>query len=78
MSKQRETRERVLELIEALGVGDAIPSERQLGVDLSVSRLTVRAESGSGRVPFEADGEFAGEAPVELSIAAKKLRVIVA
>ncbi len=43
VSKQRETRERVLELIEALGVGDAIPSERQLGVDLGVSRLTVRA-----------------------------------
>ena len=43
MSKQRETRERVLELIDELGVGDAIPSERQLGVDLSVSRLTVRA-----------------------------------
>ena len=43
MTKQRETRERVLELIEALGVGDAIPSERQLGVDLGVSRLTVRA-----------------------------------
>jgi GntR family transcriptional regulator len=33
----------VLELIESLAVGDAIPSERQLGVDLSVSRLTVRA-----------------------------------
>ena len=43
MSKQRETRERVLELIESLGVGDAIPSERQLGLDLGVSRLTVRA-----------------------------------
>ena len=43
MSKQRETRERVLELIESLGAGDAIPSERQLGVDLGVSRLTVRA-----------------------------------
>ena len=43
MSKQRETRERVLELIESLSVGDAIPSERQLGLDLSVSRLTVRA-----------------------------------
>jgi GntR family transcriptional regulator len=42
VSKQRETRERVLELIDELGVGDAIPSERQLGVDLSVSRLTVR------------------------------------
>jgi GntR family transcriptional regulator len=43
VSKQRETRERVLELIEALQTGDAIPSERQLGVDLGVSRLTVRA-----------------------------------
>jgi GntR family transcriptional regulator len=43
VTKQRETRERVLELIESLAVGDAIPSERQLGVDLSVSRLTVRA-----------------------------------
>ena len=43
MTKQRETRERVLELIEALTAGDAIPSERQLGSDLGVSRLTVRA-----------------------------------
>jgi GntR family transcriptional regulator len=43
VSKQRETRERVLELIESLGVGDSIPSERQLGIDLGVSRLTVRA-----------------------------------
>ena len=43
MSKQRETRERVLELIEGLATGDSIPSERQLGVDLGVSRLTVRA-----------------------------------
>jgi len=43
LTKQRETRERVLELIEPLNVGDAIPSERQLGIDLGVSRLTVRA-----------------------------------
>jgi GntR family transcriptional regulator len=43
VSKQRETRERVLEQIESLGVGDAIPSERQLGIDFGVSRLTVRA-----------------------------------
>ena len=43
MTKQRETRERVLELIEGLSVGDAIPSERQLTVELGVSRLTVRA-----------------------------------
>ncbi|HEY2328102.1 MAG TPA: GntR family transcriptional regulator [Gaiellaceae bacterium] len=43
MTKQRETRERVLELTEALSPGDAIPSERQLSVDFAVSRLTVRA-----------------------------------
>jgi GntR family transcriptional regulator len=43
MTKQRETRDRVLELIESLDVGAAIPSERQLSVDLQVSRLTVRA-----------------------------------
>jgi GntR family transcriptional regulator len=43
MTKQRETRERVLDLIESLEVGDAIPSERQLAGNLGVSRLTVRA-----------------------------------
>jgi GntR family transcriptional regulator len=43
MTKQRETRDRVLDLIERLGVGEAIPSERQLSADLGVSRLTVRA-----------------------------------
>jgi GntR family transcriptional regulator len=43
MTKQRETQQRVLELIEGLGMGDAIPSERQLSADLGVSRLTVRA-----------------------------------
>jgi len=43
LTKQRETRESVLELIESIAVGAAIPSERQLGVDLGVSRLTVRA-----------------------------------
>jgi GntR family transcriptional regulator len=43
MTKQRETREHVLELVETLEVGAAIPSERQLSVDFGVSRLTVRA-----------------------------------
>jgi GntR family transcriptional regulator len=42
-TKQSQTRDRVFDLIETLGVGQAIPSERQLSVDLGVSRLTVRA-----------------------------------
>jgi GntR family transcriptional regulator len=43
VTKQRETRDRVFDLIERLGVGEPIPSERQLSADLGVSRLTVRA-----------------------------------
>ncbi len=43
MSKQEETRDRVLDLIESLQVGEPIPAERQLAVDLGVSRLTLRA-----------------------------------
>jgi len=43
VTKQRHTREQVLDQIERLKVGDAIPSERQLSADLGVSRLTVRA-----------------------------------
>jgi GntR family transcriptional regulator len=43
VTKQAETRDRVLDLIEQLGVGESIPSERQLSADLGVSRLTVRA-----------------------------------
>jgi GntR family transcriptional regulator len=43
VTKQSETRGRVLDLIERLEVGEAIPSERQLSADLGVSRLTVRA-----------------------------------
>jgi len=41
--KQSEARARVLDLIEQLAVGEAIPSERQLSLDIGVSRLTVRA-----------------------------------
>src|SRR3954469_9404617 len=43
MTKQSETRDQVRDLIDGLVVGDAIPSERQLTVDLGVSRLPVRA-----------------------------------
>ena len=43
MTKQSQTRDRVVDLIDGLAVGEAIPSERQLSVDLGVSRLTVRA-----------------------------------
>src|SRR5947207_4147775 len=43
MTKQSAARQQVLELIERLDVGKAIPSERQLSSDLGVSRLTVRA-----------------------------------
>jgi GntR family transcriptional regulator len=43
VTKQSDTRERVLELVEQLGVGEAIPSERQLSVEFGVSRLTLRA-----------------------------------
>jgi GntR family transcriptional regulator len=42
-TKQSVTRERVVDLIEDLGVGEAIPSERQLSAALGVSRLTLRA-----------------------------------
>src|SRR5207237_3307878 len=43
VTKQSTARLQVLDLIERLGVGTAIPSERQLSADLGVSRLTVRA-----------------------------------
>src|SRR5436305_13505479 len=43
VTKQSVPRQQVLDLIKRLGVGNAIPSERQLSVDLGVSRLTVRA-----------------------------------
>ena len=43
VTKQSHTRQQVLDLIESLGIGTAIPSERQLSADLGVSRLTLRA-----------------------------------
>jgi GntR family transcriptional regulator len=42
-TKQSQTRDRVVDLIEQLAIGESIPSERQLSSDLGVSRLTVRA-----------------------------------
>jgi GntR family transcriptional regulator len=43
MTKQSATRDLVLDLIEPMEVGAAIPSERQLSAELGVSRLTLRA-----------------------------------
>jgi len=43
ITKQSATRAQVLDLIERLGVGNAIPPERQLSAELGVSRLTLRA-----------------------------------
>ena len=42
-TKQSQARDQLVDIIERAGVGHAIPSERQLSVDLGVSRLTVRA-----------------------------------
>jgi GntR family transcriptional regulator len=43
VTKQSETRDLVLDLIEEMEVGEAIPSERQLSAELGISRLTLRA-----------------------------------
>src|ERR671931_907047 len=43
VTKQEQIRQRVVQLISELGVGEAIPSERRLSSDLGVSRLTLRA-----------------------------------
>lgn len=43
VGKQDQVRNRLLEMVEALRVGDAIPPERQLAESLGVSRPTLRA-----------------------------------
>lgn len=43
VGKQVQARARVLEIVEALAPGDAIPPERRLARDLEVSRPTLRA-----------------------------------
>ena len=53
MTKQSETRERVLDLIEDLGVGEAIPSERQLTADLGVSRLTAATAAAHSEIGLD-------------------------
>lgn len=42
LTKQERIRDRVLDLIGALRVGDSIPSERELSRQLGVSRMTLR------------------------------------
>ena len=42
-TKQAQVRDRVLELIGGMAVGEAIPAERRLAVELGVSRPTLRA-----------------------------------
>src|SRR3954468_3745100 len=70
MSKQVLTRQRVLELIDQLQVGEAIPPERRLSSDLGISRLTLRAaleapvrdgclERGHGSGPFVREPKIA-------------------
>ncbi len=49
VTKQSQTRDLVLDLVEQLEVGEAIPSERQLSTDLGVSRLTVQGGAGRSR-----------------------------
>jgi GntR family transcriptional regulator len=43
VTKQDQIRQQVIQLIQQLGLGEAIPSERKLSSDLGVSRLTLRA-----------------------------------
>lgn len=43
MTKQEQIRHEVMQLVQQLGVGEAIPSERRLSTELGVSRLTLRA-----------------------------------
>ena len=49
MTKQSETRDLVLDLIEQLEVGEAIPSERGLSADLGVSRPRFAPRSTTSR-----------------------------
>jgi GntR family transcriptional regulator len=75
MTKQNDVVERVLELIDGLPVGDAIPSERQLSSDLGVSRPTLRAAleglvRGGYLVRRQGSGTFVGRPKIaqELTI----------
>jgi GntR family transcriptional regulator len=83
VTKQSHTRQQVLDLIESLGVGTAIPSERQLSADLGVSRLTRRR----GMTPESRTlsmttthagarlGRFLNVSPSEQIVVVKRLRL---
>ena len=70
MRKQQEARERVLDLIESLAVGEAIPSERRLSTDLDPALLdaltnTIGLSDVTDAAPRVLDGRIRGRLVVD-------------